>query len=281
MEGLNLDKEGAEAAITGLFDELSRQERFDEIQIIDGIEIQRKGLSVFPAPLSWEQVQEICGNAGVDALLSLEMYDTDTKFSYEGTMVTIPNNLGIKASVPGHRVTLNTLIKSGWRVYDLENKLLLDEFNETNEVVSIGEGINPVKAVEAVIGRKEAVLQSSTRSGSVYANDLRPLRKRVVREYFVRGTDNFKVAQRRAQTGDWEGAAQLWEKEVNNPDMKIAGRACYNMAIINEINGDLNAAMDWASKSYTDYDISNALRYVNILKNRLANKRIIDHQLAR
>ena len=63
--------------------------------------------------------------------------------------------------------------------------------------------------------------------------------------------------------------------------MKIAGRACYNMAIINEINGDLNAAMDWASKSYTDYDISNALRYVNILKNRLANKRIIDHQLAR
>ena len=281
LEGLHLDREGAESAVTGLYDELARLDRFDKITIIDSIMVQRKGLGLMPAALSWNYVQEICEEFGVDVLLSLEFYDTDTKVAYESKMVTIPNNLGIKASVPGHKVTLNTAIKNGWRIYDPQFKLIRDEYVENNQIVTVGEGINPMKAVEAVIGRKEAVIQTSNDLGSYYGQNLIPLRKRVTRLYFVKGTDNFKVAQRRAQTGDWEGAAKLWEHEVNHPDIKIAGRACYNMAIINEINGDLNKAMEWASKSYSDYDIGDALRYVNILKYRLAEQSRLDQQLAR
>lgn len=284
LEGLNLDKEGAEAAVSGLYDELTALNRFESVKILDDIEVQKKGLGgVFPAALSWQDVEKICEeNGGVDALLSLEMYDTGTKVDFETTMINIPNNLGIKANVPGHKVTLFTTIKNGWRVYNPNQKIVLDEIVENHQVVSHGEGINPMKAVEAIIGRKEAVIQTSTNLGSAYASDLRPLRRRVTREYFVRGgTDNFKIAQRRAQTGDWDGAADLWEREVQNPDMKIAGRACYNMAIINEINGDLNKAMEWASRSYADYDISNALRYVNILKHRMSEQRLLDKQLAR
>ncbi|CAN0473563.1 unnamed protein product [Scytosiphon promiscuus] len=104
---------------------------------------------------------------------------------------------------------------------------------------------------------------------------------RISRDYFVRGSDNFVVAKRRAQTGDWQGAAQLWEKELDNSKSKIAGRACYNMAIINEINGDLNAAMDWASKSYADYDNKEALRYLNILKYRLSQNEVLEQQASR
>lgn len=281
LEGLNLDKEGAEAAVSGLYDELTAINRFESVTVLDDIEVQKKGLGVFPAALSWQDVEKICEENGVDALLSLEMYDTDTKVNFETKMINIPNNLGIKANVPGHKVTLFTTIKNGWRVYNPNHKIVLDEIVENHQVVSHGEGINPMKAVEAIIGRKEAVLQTSTNLGSAYASDLRPLRRRVTREYFVKGTDNFKIAQRRAQTGDWDGAADLWEREVQNPDMKIAGRACYNMAIINEINGDLNKAMEWASRSYADYEISNALRYVNILKNRISEQRILDKQLAR
>jgi hypothetical protein len=50
--------------------------------------------------------------------------------------------------------------------------------------------------------------------------------------------------------------------------MKIAGRACYNMAIISEINGDLDKALGWAQKSYEDYNDKLAIRYVRILENR-------------
>ena len=42
------------------------------------------------------------------------------------------------------------------------------------------------------------------------------------------------------------------------------------MAIINEIHGDLDSAMDWASRSYTDYGVKLGLTYLNILKRRSA-----------
>jgi hypothetical protein len=40
------------------------------------------------------------------------------------------------------------------------------------------------------------------------------------------------------------------------------------MAIINEINGDLDAALKWARKSYEDYNDKLGIRYVRILENR-------------
>jgi hypothetical protein len=70
----------------------------------------------------------------------------------------------------------------------------------------------------------------------------------------------------------------LWQAETSNPKRKIAGRACYNMAIISEINGDLDAAIDWAQKSYENYGIRLALTYVNILKNRKINDAIVADQ---
>ncbi|MEJ0101567.1 MAG: hypothetical protein WDO19_02945 [Bacteroidota bacterium] len=42
------------------------------------------------------------------------------------------------------------------------------------------------------------------------------------------------------------------------------------MAIINEINGDIDTAIQWAQKAYEDYRVKIALGYVNILRNRKA-----------
>ncbi len=281
LEGLRLDKEGANAAVTGLYDELTRDDRFESVALLESTELERKGLGVFPAALNWETVGAICEANDVEVLFSLELYDTDTQIDYATAMVEIPNNLGIKASVPGHKVTLNTLIKSGWRIYDPLTKSILDEWLTNDRVTSHGQGINPVRAVEAVIGRKEAVMQQSTYGGNNYASSIRPRSKRIAREYFVKGTDNFVTAKRRAQTGDWDGAAQLWTKDLDHPKAKVAGRANYNMAISNEINGNLEKAMDLASKSYSDYNNKVALRYLNQLRNRLAEKEELHRQLSR
>ena len=91
--------------------------------------------------------------------------------------------------------------------------------------------------------------------------------------------DYFEVAKRRAQTGDWDGAADLWNAETNNRKAKIAGRAYYNMAISNEINGNLPEAVDWVKKSYTDYKNKEALDYLRILERRIENDEQVDFQM--
>ena len=280
-EGLNLDKEGSEAAILALKDQLERNETIEEIVIIDDLVHLRKGLSVFPSTLTWNEIETLCEEYKVDAIFSLAFYDTDTKVSYKATMLDIPNDLGVKVAVPAHELTLNTLVENGWRVYDPYAKRIADELVFSDHVVSVGKGINPIKAYEAIIGRKEAVLHQSKYMGMDYAQRLLPYKHRVNRDYFVRGTDNFKIAQRKAQAGDWDGAAILWQQETVNPDPKVAGRACYNMAISNEINGELDEAMQWASKSYTDYNNNYALSYLNTLKYRVRQKEVLSQQLSR
>ncbi len=281
IEGKNLDKHGAEAAVIALRDELRAEGRFQEIVNIENEPELQKGLGVLPATLNWDQVEELCEKYDVDVIFSLAFYDTDTKVDYKQTTIQYPNSLGVKLPIPGHQVTLKTLIKNGWRVYDPQSKLILDEYFFNENIVAVGSGINPMEAVKTIINRKEAVVEHSKNIGNAYARRIRPYKRRVTRNYFVKGTDNFVVAKRRAQTGDWDGAAKLWEQDLTHPDEKVAGRAHYNMAISNEINGDLEKALDFASKAYSDFRNNEALRYLDILRYRQNQKRELNRQLGK
>lgn len=280
-EGKNLDKNGAEAAISSVKSELERLQRFDKVAILENIPEISKGLGVLPAALTWDQVDRICEEHDVDVLFSLSYYDTNTKASVQATEMELPNPLGIKTKVPAVAITLRTKIQNGWRIYDPASKEILDEYTFDNNLVSSGQGINPMKAVKTIMDRNERVVETSSYIGDYYAKKITPQSKRVTRDYFVKGTDKFEIAMRRAQSGKWDSAAELWKEEVLNSDGKIAGRACYNMAIINEINGDLDRALDWAQRSYADYDTKEALRYVNILKFRISQQRELKRQLAK
>lgn len=279
MEGKDLDKDAAEAAVVGLFDELKSHDRFSELRIIDNSDMKSQGMGVFSAPISWDKVDHICHENEVDALFVLSFYDTDAKVDVGANSAKIEAPMGMKIPAIETQITIDTQIKTGWRIYDPTNELILDEFIIYDNQISSGRGINPLNAAKAIIDRKEAVLQVSNQIGHNYAMRILPYNTRVRREYFVRGTDNFEVAKRRAQTGDWDGAAQLWEKETTNSKGKIAGRAYYNMAIINEINGNLEAAVDWASKGYSDYKNKDALDYLRVLKNRMARIEELHHQI--
>jgi len=269
LEGKELDKLGAEQSISGLFNILFESKRFESVKQIDGLDIKGSVMSVFPAPLSWEKVAEICKLNDVDALFELSFYDTEASFVFEAIPVNVSTPIGTTVTVPEHQLTITTIVKTGWRIYDNTTRTIRDEFIITEKQVSSGRGINPMIAFETVTGRKEAVLQISQIIGKNYGYRIFPYNIRVSRIYYVRGSQNFKIGQRKAQVGDWHGAAKLWEKELNNPKRKIAGRACYNMAIINEIDGNLEDAIAWAAKSYTDYKNKEGLKYKRILENRM------------
>lgn len=267
LEGANLDKDGAQESVAGLSDELLNNGRFTEVKTLNDIDFRTPNLVMFPTPLSWDIVARICTETGTDALFSLEKYDTDTRVSYSNRKVDIKTPLG---SIPGleHRADMETIVKTGWRIYDPAGKAILDEYIYQESIVFSGKGINPLLAAAALIGRKDAVNQVSNKAGHGYALRILPYRVRVIRDYFVKGTNNFKIAKRKAQMGKWDEAGELWKTETRNSSMKVAGRATYNMAIISEINGDLDAALQWAQKAWEDYKVKPALKYVRILENR-------------
>jgi hypothetical protein len=279
LEEARLDKEGALASITGITDELYKTNRFEEVITVDGVYPGSTVPGLFPAPLTWKEVEAICARYHTDALFSLEIFDTDSKISYTTSPVTINTPFG---KIPGveHTANMLTVVKTGWRMYDPASRIILDEFPMEKRINLYGKGVNPTAAAAAILGRKDAVKQAATNAGHQYAERILPYSLRVQRDYYVKATENFKTAKRKAQTGNWDGAASLWQKETSNTDPKVAGRACYNMAIISEINGNLDEAINWARKAYEQYNIRLGLQYVNILERRKINDALVNEQTA-
>ena len=276
LETNELQATGAQASIQGLSDELMKNTRFTEVKYLNGIDLRSYGAGVFPTPLLWDSVERICRENNTDALFALELFDADSKLNY----AVNPTNVLAGVNLPAieHLVNMTTNVKTGWRIYDPSTRTILDEYIIGRDLSSSGSGINPAVAASALIGRKEAVKEVGLQAGQAYASRILPYWIRVSRDYFVGGDQNFKTAQRRAQSGNWDGAAQLWLEETKSTDGRLAGRGCYNMAIIAEINGDLDGAIQWAQKSYEDYKIRLGLNYLNILRYRKQQNDLLKSQ---
>jgi len=267
-KGPELDIEGGKESIRGVKDALMQNTRFETVQLLDTINLKSSTAGVFPTPISWERVEKICQQNNVDAIFALELFDTDSKITYTTSATTIKNPFGVDIPATMHHANMETMVKTGWRIYDPKSRIIVDEFPISTSLTFSGSGINPVAAASALMNRKEAVKQAGYKVGQLYAGRILTYSIRVSRDYYIKGTPSFKIAKRMARTGNWDGAAELWKKETTNPKIKVQGRADYNMAIINEINGDLEAAIGWAQKSYEISGKKLSLFYLNVLKDR-------------
>ncbi|MBD3638464.1 MAG: hypothetical protein HUJ25_14020 [Crocinitomicaceae bacterium] len=265
LEG-NLDHKGSKSAVTGLYDQLTVNERFKRVVMLDSMTVKDGGIDIFPAQLEWDEVQRICDENQVQLLFVLEVFDTDTKVDVTPGTTTKNTPLG-QVTVPTSDATMTTKIKTGWRIYDPKNKWVRDEFWLQDRMVQRGRGT--VQTFGTLAKRGQAVTQLSMQIGRFYAGRVENQAFRVWRNYFKSGSRNLRTAKRMSEVGDWDGAAQLWEEDTKSPKRKVAGRACYNMAIYAEINGDLYGALEWAQKSYSKYGNREAKNYANILRRRV------------
>jgi hypothetical protein len=263
LESKDLQSAGAGASLTGLTDALIRSNRFVSVKKLSNLDLRSYGAGVFPVYLSWDTVERICRENNVDVLFSLELFDAGS---------TVGLNIANFVQV----LNMKTQVKTGWRIYDPSTRTILDQYF-INRDLSCQSG-NFLTVASAELGRKEAVIRAGNRTGEDYATRIIPYTIRVSRFYYVRGNGNFIVAKRMAQAGDWNGAANIWREATNSHSGKVAGRACYNMAIISEINGDLPGALQWARKAYEVYRTPYALDFANILQQRQTNDAVLRSQ---
>ncbi|TMM57243.1 hypothetical protein FEE95_12195 [Maribacter algarum] len=280
MEERWLAEKGTEAALTGLFDELAQDKRFDTVRILENLDGEVTDFGTRPSNATWDKIAEICQTNGVDAIFSLASHDTETQFSLKKTKIDQLDMMRDRTRVSAQEITLETLIENGWRVYDPKQRILVDEFTSNEQITASAKGISPVDALQAIDKRRETLLEQSKSAGSSYAQRMQPKKLDVQRHYYVIGTRNFELADDKIQEGAYHEAIKLWEEEIANPKAKISGRACYNLAVINEFNGNLNAAMNWANKSYDLHKEDATLDYITALERRQAQSDVLKVQLA-
>ena len=276
-EGIGADRKGAEYCVDGFVDMLANSERFT-LKNIDRIELKGTGTSAFPIPLDWNEVKSLCGSYDSDALLVLETFDSDSWIRL-GTPVTRTRKVKkIKIKELRYPATLTMSVESGWRIYDVNKKQIIDEnkFTEVKEFIAWGN--NPEEAQLNLPSKRRAIQESGLFAGKQYGFRISPIWIKERRTYYIGKSDDLKLAKSYVKKGDWDVAIDIWKDLVNNSDEKIARRSAYNIAIASEIKGGLDTAIEWANKA-KKLGEKKSNNYINVLHIRKMNEEKIKQQL--
>ena len=276
-EGIGNDRKGAEYCIEGLSNMLVNSERYT-LKNVGGLELKGTGTSLFPIPLDWSEAQSICDLYDSDALLVLATFDSDSRTIVGNPITKTKKRKGIKVKELRYPATLTMEIQSGWRIYDVEKRHIVDENKFIEEKDFIAYGSSPEEAVSNLPSKRYAVKESGIFAGRQYGFRISPIWVKVRRTYFIGDHDGLKSAKSHVKSGDWNSAIEIWKDLANDLDNKIARRAAYNMAVASEIKGGLDAAIEWANKS-RKLGEKKAFRYINVLHLRKRNEEKLKQQL--
>ncbi|MBN2612947.1 MAG: hypothetical protein JXB00_15435 [Bacteroidales bacterium] len=272
------DEQALKRAIDGTLEVCAE---FNMFQIIRSAERMKGGgtKTTFPAPLPWNQVSDLCTKHQADAILSIEIFDSDF-------IIANPVNLALQVlegnalKGGGFRVTAVAVINYGVRLYDPVNKRILDEYQVAHRLNFEGSGSSAQDAMNHLLNKMEAINQTSYGAGKVYGERISPSYYRVTREFYnkPKRDNNLRAGVRKSEVADWNGAIESWTKALNGK-RKAARRAAFNIAVAYEVLGDLEKAKEWAAKSYTEYGEKRGNDYYKIIAYRIREEAVIKRQV--
>jgi hypothetical protein len=92
----------------------------------------------------------------------------------------------------------------------------------------------------------------------------------VNRQYYNKGSGNLRRAKRMIRYGNWDIAEQQLLPDFDHRSRKVRGRTLYNLALVKEGQGDLDAAISYAEKASIALGNKLANDYLRTLKFRKA-----------
>lgn len=256
------DRMGAQHCFDG-FEQLTvKNERLD-LAHRDVIVMKGEGAHTRSKQLDWETVDSLCDKYNADAIVELNHFDSD-QFG------------GLAAAAMNYRdIDLN--IKTGWRLYYPSTKEVLDDYRmetfwDANRSIYFYDPLPPAN---------RAVAEAGYLSGYNYGRHLVPSFYLESRKIYKTGSPEMKTAARMALADNWDGAEKIWSQLVSGgtTNRKVLKRATYNLAVAQEMRGNLEKAVELARKSYEVFGNNDALQYYRFLQGRKQDQQLLEEQL--
>ncbi|MEQ8475050.1 DUF6340 family protein [Fulvivirga sp.] len=277
------DKAGVQELINSFQQQLGRSPRFSTKIAAERLN-GNSMTSAFPSQLSWMEVQNLCNKYGTDAMVSIEMFDTDFVVTNGKRKVKKTVTEGeVKREVEVDEFYAEGVgnITIGIRLYDPVAKTIVDQqlLNKSNTWNAAGSTLKD--ALAALIDKSSATRYLSRNVGSDYAYKIAPMPVRISRMFYGKSKKAIQLEQgsRLADVNKWQEAADKWESGISSAPTKEAGKLAYNTAIAYEVLGDLPKAKEWAQKAYVDFGNKDARDYVRTIQNRMYEEERIKEQM--
>lgn len=277
------DKAAVQQSVVRLREILNTSPRFQDIKISP---YRLKGNSfstAFPEALSWSTIYNLCKRHKVDAVLAIEIFDTDflVTESIKNVKKTVKtDSTEREITVPKYYAKAIGNIKMGIRLYDLQGEQIIDQQIITDQRRWEGTADSKAEAVAKLINASRAQQVLSAEIGKDYAYKIAPLPVTISRRFYgkAKKSRHVEAGARYAKVSDWRMAIERWKQGLKVAPDKECGKLCYNLALAYEVQGNLAEALKWAQRGYATYDNKPARQYSQILMSRQRTEEILDYQ---
>ena len=202
-----------------------------------------------PEPLDSEFVSAMCQNFNTNALLVLESFSEDVKTDFEkGYQPDFSGNM-----VEIYYGALDVSYHSHWRLYDPKYPEKTREFGVSDTIYWDAYGNTAEEMYMKLPSIKEALIEGGVVTGQDLANKIAPQWKDARRHLFATGNKEIDKAIPLAEKGNWDEAQKIWEEYANSGSKSRRSKIEFNLALANEMNGDIEKAIAWGVKSYKTY----------------------------
>ena len=251
----------------GVEDVLYSSELIDTVIIVQKTREDKDSLNfdIELKSMNWDTIRAISERNRSDVVISLDglnithVYSAKSAYSFGSYFDALFYRIG----------TLKIYLSALFRVYDPERKHLIEKYHYNDTIFWESEGRSLQSAIRNLPLKKDAVSEAAYWSGFYYGERFIPKWEDVDRFYFTRGHPELREAAILAKEEKWLDAAKIWKVIAYGPDKKAASRAALNMALVSEMNDNLDAALNWAKKSYSLDKKESVEQYLKVLVERI------------
>ena len=238
--------------------------RYDDVRLYDRA---YRPSHLSDQPLSASEVRQLCTDEGVDAVISLDGLrfsvkgDINPLYFFTSDPLQVDVSGVLRLSIPSDPLPI------------VRTVYLSDTLHAAFEgTIDSPEAIS--QAMRTVL--REVSLYMADRSSSRFVPHWEPN----VRWYYTSSSSAWKEASAYAAAEKWKEASIIWHRLYDQArNWKIKARLASNIAVSEELCGNLSIASDWAERSYTHYleyasvvdstTLNRQRRYTEVMKQRL------------
>ncbi|WP_205503325.1 DUF6340 family protein [Rufibacter psychrotolerans] len=228
-------RDGARQALDAVQHELSLDSGF-QVVLADSSLFLKK--STEERLLNQQKVQQLCREYNTSLLLVLDTLDAYME------QTTVTRDKDEKGNV-SKTAEYSLVVTAKWKLFNQEGKLLDEAFLTQSEPYSSRAVISGLFALgPAMANAGEAVNRNAASLGRQYAQRFYPTKLTIAKEYYHQ--KELAQAAEMIRLSEWEKASELLVPLASGKASAVTGKAAYNLAVINEIQGNLPEAKRWA-----------------------------------
>ena len=243
-----LDSTAADTTIRALAELMFESGRYDVVVPLDRNFKRTLSYEILPDTLSPDQVSEICRNFKTDALMVLERFSTKTMADYSAEKYMEANN----SPVNSYNATLDLKYNAFFRIYKPGSKTLVKEIAVTDTIYWESVDYSQEKLFSKLPTIKQALINAGIKVALDVDSRLSPTWIPEKRGYFIIKQKDDQ-GQRFMIENNYEAAGKYWAEMALSTNKKKRSMAEYNLALLHELNGDIDKAIEFGLKSFYSY----------------------------